>query len=345
MKYQDYYEALGVSRTASQDDIQRAFRKLARKYHPDVNKEAGAEDRFKLVNEANEVIGDPEKRKRYDALGANWQSGQEFKPPPGFDFSQFKNQGGGGFEFSSGGDSGFDFSDFFGAVFGSEFGSQSSRGRQSAQSRAQAAGPFGAGSPFGAGAQHAGRTRQSRAPKAPAQDPLPLEVSILDLLRRQSKSISLELVTTQPDGSQQREKKQYEVKLRPGTKNGSVIRLKGQGPSGTDVLIRIQLRDTPELKLKDFDLIATLKVSPWEAVLGGEVELELPDGAVKLQVPAGARTGQRLRLRGRGLPKSDTERGDAYAQVLIVTPAEVSAPERELYVKLSEISPFNPRAQ
>lgn len=328
MKYQDYYETLGVPRAASQDEIQRAFRKLARKYHPDVNKSAGAEDRFKLINEANEVLGDPEKRKRYDALGANWRAGQDFQPPPGFDFSQFSGMGGNGgaFHFSSSGSGGFDFSDFFGAIFGDQFSHSGARPRQRP------------GSPRGTRAAPS----STGEPSTPA--PLSLDLTLTELLSGRPKSITLDFVQSDPQGHQQRQRKQFEVRIPVGSKDGSLVRLKGQGPSGEDILIRLRLVLPQGLTVKDHDVIVPLRIAPWEAVLGGQAELTLPDGAeVKLQVPAGARAGQRLRLKGRGLPKGQSERGDVFAELLIMTPKQVSPEERELYEKLARISSFNPR--
>jgi curved DNA-binding protein len=327
MKYQDYYETLGVPRGATQDEIQRAFRKLARKYHPDVDKSPGAEERFKQINEANEVLGDPEKRKRYDALGANWRAGQEFQPPPGFDFSQFAGMGGSGgsFNFSTAGGGGFDFSDFFGAIFGDQFSQTSARTARRPRSSS-------------------GRRSAHSSMGERSTEPLTLDLTLTELFSGRPKSITLDFVPGDSHGPQHRERKQFEVRIPAGSKDGSVVRLKGQGPSGEDILIRLRLVVPPGVTIKEYDLVVPLRIAPWEAVLGTRAELPLPDGGtVKLQVPAGARTGQRLRLKGRGLPKSASERGDLYAELSVVTPRHVSAQERELYEKLARVSSFNPR--
>jgi curved DNA-binding protein len=333
MKYQDYYETLGVARGASQEEIQKAYRKLARKYHPDINKAKGAEDQFKKVNAANEVLGDPKKRSRYDALGANWQAGQDFQPPPGGGAgSGFGAGAGAQFNFGGGG---ADFSDFFSAIFGSQFGGQQSFGHQ---------GGFAEQDLFGGRASAAGgRTRSRAQHRKPATQSVEVELTIEDLISTKPHSFTFELMEHAADGQMTRRTKTFDVRIPPGSKEGSVIRLAGQGSHGSDILLKIKLRPSAQITINDYDLIVPLKVAPWEAVLGSKVDLKLPDGEVKLTVPGGARTGQRLRLKGRGLFKSKEERGDAFAEIQIVVPETVSAGERALYEQLREASSFNPR--
>lgn len=322
MKFQDYYETLGVKREASADDIQKAYRKLARRYHPDVNKAKGAEDRFKQIGEAYEVLKDPEKRSRYDALGANWKAGQDFRPPPGFDSGQFRSAGGAGFDMGG-------FSDFFEALFG---GAKGMGGFD-----------FGGGG-FRAGGTHDfgrmfedGRGARSRAGAAQeAEISLPLH----DVYAGAKTGISLQ-------GS--RGVKTLMVKIPPGTSNGSTIRLQGQGEPGIggapagDLLLKVTIAPHPRFKVEGFDLTTAVPVAPWEAALGAKVDFETLAGVVKLTIPAGAQSGQRFRLKGKGLPKTATERGDLYAELQIAVPRKLSGEEREYFEKLSKVSAFNPR--
>jgi len=348
MKYQDYYDTLGVARGASQEEIQKAYRKLARKYHPDVNKAKGAEDQFKLANEANEVLGDPKKRKRYDELGANWQAGQDFQPPPGGGFAgaggQFHFDGSGA---GSGAGAQFgDFSDFFSAVFGAQgFSTQGNSGQQHAsqfnaedlfgQQMGQGA---GRGRPRGAGGARSSSHRRTAAPQT-----VEVQLGVEDLLSARPHSFTFELSERDPSGTMRRHTKSFDVKIPAGSKEGSIVRLAGQGPEGSDLLLKIRLRPSPQFTINDYDLIVPLRVAPWEAVLGAKVELRLPDGEVKLSIPAGARSGQRLRLKGRGLFKAKEERGDAFAELQIVVPETVSDDERALYERLKELSTISPR--
>lgn len=292
MKFQDYYETLGVGRTASQEEIQKAYRTLARRWHPDINKEAGAEDRFKAINEAYEVLKDPEKRAQYDALGENYRAGQEFRPPPQWE-ERVRREG----EFTSFGS----FSDFFEAFFGSGF--------------------QGFGQEFGGG--YAG-TQEAE-----------LTLSFDDAYRGGAKQVGI-------DG------RTLEIKIPPGIKDGTVLRLAGQGAetqSGKrgDLLLRIKVTPAPRYKVEGDDLVVKVDVAPWEASLGAKVDLSLPDGTVRMTVPEGASSGQRFRLKGKGLRKGDGSRGDLFAELRIVTRKSVSAEERQLWEKLSAISQFDPR--
>jgi curved DNA-binding protein len=318
VKFRDYYEVLGIQRGASSEDIQKAYRKLARKYHPDINKTKEAEDRFKEINEANEVLSDPEKRKRYDALGANWKAGQDFQPPPGWD----ANGGSFQFNFGNGGADFGGFSDFFDAIFG---------GRGFGGPGFGAAG-FGGGSPFGAGmGGEAGPfSRGGAAPAAEAE----LEISIEDSIKGATKSIQLRDATGRTRALQ--------VKIPAGTGDGATIRLSGK-KGESDVYLRIRLATHPRYSVAGNDLVVKLPVAPWEAALGAKVDLALPDSTIKLSVPAGSQSGSKLRLRGRGFVGAKGERGDLLAEIKIVVPTALSAAERESFEKLAQTSQFNPR--
>ncbi len=305
MKFKDYYDVLGVSRSASPEEIQKAYRKLARKFHPDINKTKEAEDRFKEINEANEVLSDPEKRKKYDTLGANWKAGQEFKPPPGW-------QGNAGFDFNGGGMNGF--SDFFEAFFG------------------------GGGSPFGGSAGFGGPgfggagARMRRGPEPVEAE---FEISIEDAVNGATKQIQLRDASGKV--------RSLTVKIPAGTTEGTAMKLSGRRDEG-DVYLKVRFASHPRYSVADHDLIIRLPVTPWEAALGAKVEVQLPDGSIKLAIPSGSQSGGKLRVRGRGLPKKSGTRGDLLAEIKVVVPTELSQSEREIYEKLASVSRFNPRS-
>jgi len=322
VQFRDYYEILGAPRSASQEEIRKAYRKLARKFHPDVNKDKGAEDKFKEVNEAYEVLKDPEKREKYDQLGPNWKDGQDFRPPPGWE-TQFGFGGGGpqGFKWSGGGG---EFSDFFEALFG--------------------------GSPFG----------RSRAGGRGAQGPLwPQEgedqqavvrISLEDAFRGGSKTVNLQERTTTPQGVVVTKPRSYEVKIPAGILPGQKIRLAGQGGEGVgggrrgDLLLKVEIEPHSRYRLEGRDLYMDLPIAPWEAALGGEVRTTTLAGDVDLKVRPGTQSGQKLRFRGRGMPNPRGEAGDLYAVVQIMVPKKLSNKEKKLFQELEKASSFNPRA-
>jgi curved DNA-binding protein len=322
--FRDYYEVLGVPRTASQEEIQRAYRKLARKYHPDVNKAKDAEERFKEVGEAYEVLKDPDKRSKYDQLGANWKDGQEFRPPPGWEQHFGFGSGMGGqteFKWSSGTG---DFSDFFEMLFGG-------RGFRSAGARG------------GAG----------RGPvwsQAGADQEAVVRIRLEDAFHGATRSITLQSQTVTPDGKVSVQERSYEVKIPVGILPGQKIRLSGQGGEGMgggprgDLYLKVEIDPHPIYRLEGRDLHMTLHVSPWEAVLGAEVQVPTPSGPVTLKVPPGSQTGQKMRLRGKGMPNPKGGAGNLIAVINIMVPKDPSARERELFEKLQQSSRFNPRA-
>jgi curved DNA-binding protein len=311
--FRDYYEVLGVPRDASAEDIRRAYRKLAREYHPDVNKDPGAEDRFKEVSEAYEVLRDPEKRERYDRLGANWRAGQDVSESPGFD--DFASRGTGGFGGFGGGtrvefgDSGF--SDFFEGLFGNRAGT---RGR--------------AGGGFDGFAAVRGSDQEAT-----------LELSLEEAARGGRRRISLE-------GG-----RDYEVNIPAGVVDGQRIRLAGEGSRGAggggsgDLFLRVRLKPDARFRVEGRDIYTDVRVAPWEAALGASVDVPTLTGNARVKVPAGSSSDRRLRLRGKGLPSARGDPGDLYAVVKIVVPKKLTSEERELFEQLASVSSFDPRAR
>jgi curved DNA-binding protein len=308
--FRDYYETLGVPRDASSDDIRSAYRKLARQYHPDVNKDPGAEDRFKEIAEAYEVLRDPEKRERYDRLGANWKAGQDVSGASGFEGSaRGPQQGGFGdvrFEFGEGAD----FSDFFEGLFGSRAGRQRAAG-------------FGGFDGFS--------TRGS-------DQEATLELSLEEAARGGRRKISL------GDG------RDYEVNIPPGVRDGQLIRLAGEGGQGLgggpagDLMLRVRVRPHPRFRVEGRDLQVDLPVAPWEAALGATVDVPTLDGRTRVKVPPGSSSGRKLRLKGQGMPGPKEQPGDLYATVRIEVPKKLTKDERELFERLAELSKFDPRS-
>jgi curved DNA-binding protein len=350
IKFQDYYETLGVSRTASAQEISKAYRKLARKHHPDINKDPGAEEKFKQLNEAYEVLKDPQKRKRYDALGQNWKAGQEFSPPPGWEdvFGSFMNRTGPStgqnsysFQFGSTGAGGF--SEFFNSVFGDlggAFGFDSS----SANAARGAAGARGTSQQRQAQTKRtAPRARQGTSHEAE------LTISLEEAYRGTTKSITLEMVEENAASIPQRKAKSYQVKIPAGITDGKVIRLAGQGGQGLgggtagDLLLRVRIAAHPSLRIDGSTIHATLSISPWEACLGAKVPFTTLDGTVTITVPQGSQNGQHLRLKGKGLSVNKDSRGDMLVELQVVVPKKLSDEERELFSQLSKVSTFNPR--
>ena len=341
VQFRDYYEVLGLNRNATENEIRSAYRKLARKYHPDVNpKDKSAEEKFKEVNEAYEVLSDSEKRKRYDQLGQNWKAGQDFRPPPGWREAnvEFGDMGDifGGFGGMGGGGAG-GFSDFFETLFGGRRGGRGARG--------------------GAGFAMRGRDIEAE-----------IELSLEEAHRGGTRSITLQSTETCPEcrgtGSKDgktlcptcrgagaiRRPKTLEVTIPPGVRDGSVIRLAGQGEPGAnggppgDLFLRVRIRPHRMFDVTgDDDVQVELPVAPWEAALGARVSVPTIEGPVEMTIPGGTQAGQRLRLRGQGLNRRGGGRGDQYAKLKIVNPPKLTPSERELFEKLRAESRFNAR--
>ncbi len=313
MKYKDYYQILGVSRDASEDAIKKAYRRLARKYHPDVSKESGAEERFKEVSEAYEVLRDAEKRAAYDQLGHNWQAGQDFRPPPGW-------QGGG--RAHPGGGAGFssrDFSDFFESLFG--------RG-----------GFSGMG----------GFTERGGFATAGQDQTVALEITLEEAHHGGSRAVQLQTPERDASGRVASRTRTLNVKIPAGVTHGQKIRLSGQGSAGQgggpsgDLYLQVSIKPHPLYKVRSRDILLELPLAPWEAALGCKVEAPTLGGPVTLNIPANAQNGQKLRLRGRGLPGDPP--GDQLVTLRIVNPPADSAAARELFQRMEQELPFDPRA-
>jgi curved DNA-binding protein len=327
MRFKDYYEVMGVPRGATQDEIKRAYRKLARKFHPDVSKEKDAEARFKELQEANEVLKDPEKRAAYDQLGADWRQGQEFRPPPdwgkGFEFTPGRGERAGR---AAGPGAGADFSDFFSELFG-------------------ARSPFGGAQGFGP----AGRGGAGRGFASAGQDHVArVEIDLEDAYRGGTRTLELRTPEISPDGHVTSKPRTLRVSIPAGVVEGQQIRLAGQGSAGMgggpagDLYLEVNFRPHPLFKLDGRDVTVQLPVAPWEALLGEAVSVPTLGGPVEMKLPAGARAGQRLRLRGRGLPGPTP--GDQYVTLAIVLPPD-SPQARELFARMKQELAFDPRAE
>lgn len=319
LEYKDYYAILGVPRRASDDEIKKAFRRLAREYHPDVAKDKkAAEEKFKEINEAYEVLGSPENRRKYDEVGRDWQSGGGFRQPPGWKSTHQRRQPPGRqpeHEFQFGGTG---FSDFFEALFGGRSGSF--RGFNFEEDTGAAA---GRGSDY-------------------ESDFL---VSLDEVIHGSVRTITRQ--TTDPrDG--QVERRSFQVRIPPGVREGQMIRVAGKGEdrhggAAGDLYLKVRLEKHPDFRVQDDDLWMDLVLAPWEAVLGATITVRTLEGDVSLKVPPGTRGGRHLRVRGRGLPKAGAGRGDLYVVVAVDVPTEVSAEERGLWEALAAKSRFRPR--
>jgi curved DNA-binding protein len=320
LEYKDYYATLGVKKDASQDEIQKAYRKLARKYHPDVNKAPEAEVKFKEVGEAYEVLKDEEKRQKYDQYGSAWKRAQQTgAPPPGWEGINFDFGGMGGMG-GQGGFGGGEFSSFFDMLFGGRRG---------------AGGGAGAGFPgFGGQAGFRGSGGDSEAA---------LSISLEEAVRGGKREIAL----SDPNTGQRRT---LSVKIPEGVRAGQRIRLAGQGQPGMgggpagDLYLKIEIEPDPRFRVEGSNLHTAVPIAPWEAALGGDAEVQTLDGSVRVKIPAGSSSGRKIRLRGRGLPQSGGEKGDLLAEIRIMVPEKLSDRERELFEELAEASSFRARA-
>jgi curved DNA-binding protein len=310
VKYKDYYKIMGVDRNASADEIKKVYRKLARKYHPDVSKEKDAEEKFKEVSEAYETLHDPEKRALYDQLGSGYKAGQDFRPPPGWE----QNFGGGhGFRFED-----IDLSDLFSSF--------TSGGRQrSTRGGAKMAVP--------------GQDYEVNA-----------HISPEDAYHGTELTVNLNVTDFDERGAVLGRTKSVKARIPKGASDGQRLRLSGKGGKGMNggadgnLYINISLKPHDLFRVSGHDLYIDLPLAPWEAVLGTTVQVPTLGGDVRLKVPAGTRAGQQLRVADRGLPKPHSGAGDLFAIVQIAVPTVVSDKERQLYQELSEITRFAPRA-
>lgn len=323
MEYKDYYAILGVDKKASQDAIKHAYRRLARKYHPDVSKEANAEDKFKDLQEAYEVLKDPEKRSVYDQLGSNWKAGQDFRPPPGYESSGrfHTSEGFAGFsdeDMSS-------FSDFFSHLFGG--------GRSQ---HADADIKFGRGG-F-AGLKQRGQDSHAI-----------VRISLNDAFHGVTKTIQLQVPEEVAPGKHEYRVRTLKINIPVGASAGQQLRLAkqggpgiGGGPAG-DLYLEIEIEPHPFFSLQGQDIYLTLPVTPWEAALGADIKVPTLSGVVGLKLAANSQAGQKLRLKGKGMP-GKPHVGDQYAILQILTPPVKTAEDRQFYEKMAAAMPFNPRA-
>jgi curved DNA-binding protein len=311
MQYRDYYQILGVARNASTEEIKKAYRRLAHKYHPDVSKEAGAEERFKEIAEAYEVLREPDKRAAYDQLGSNWRAGQDFRPPPGWQGRPGGSHPGG---FQSGSFGGQNFSDFFESLFGNLGGMGGGRSTQS--------------------------TGQNQT--------IPLEITLEEAYHGGTRPLQLQVQERGPNGQMTTRPRRLNVKIPAGVTTGQKIRLSGQGSPGMgggahgDLLLELTIKPHAFYKVQGRDITLELPLTPWEAALGGKVEAPTLAGSVALNIPANAHNGQTLRLRGRGLPGQPP--GDQLVILRLVNPPVENEAARELFRRMERELPFNPRA-
>ncbi len=320
MEFRDYYEVMGVARDATQDEIKRTYRKLARKYHPDVSDESDTEESFKELGEAYAVLKDPEKRAAYDQLGANWKDGQDFRPPPGWDEGfEFSgggaNFGGDGYA-SYGGGASEQFSDFFETLFGQARGGGFTGRRE----------------------LHAhGQDRHAR-----------ISIDVRDSYTGATRSIMLHAPELTADGHVATRDRSLNIKIPKGIRDGQKIRLAGQGGPGMgngkagDLFLEVEFRPDNRYRVDGDDVYLNLPVTPWEAALGATVTVPLPSGNVDLKIPADSNQGGKLRLKGKGIPAK--EPGDLYVVFDVKLPPAQSDEAKALYKKMAEEMPFNPRA-
>lgn len=321
MEFKDYYQTLGVAKDAPADEIKKAFRKQARKYHPDISKEPDAEARMKEVNEAFAVLSDPEKRAAYDQLGKDFRGGQDFHAPPGWDS---------GFEFSGRGFDGgnaaesADFSDFFSELFGARMGGAHMGGAHGAQG--------------GRGAHFTARGEDHHAK---------IMLDLEDAYQGASRIISLRVPKVDAQGRVTLVEHNLNVRIPQGVREGQLIRLAGQGFPGMgggqpgDLYLEVHFKPHDRYRVEGRDVYATLPLAPWEAALGATIKAQVPDGALEVRVPEGMQAGRKLRLKGRGIPGSPP--GDLYLVAEIVLPPASTPAARALYEQMSRELAFDPR--
>jgi len=325
VEFKDYYRVLGVTPKATDAEIKKAFRALARKYHPDVAKDQkNAEEKFKEINEANEVLGNPESRRKFDQLGSGWKPGQE--PPPGRSgrgSADDGRQGGGDFQFGGTG-----FSDFFEQFFGGRAGGQA-----------------GGGSPYGAHEfdDGDGRARRARRGHDIRGDIL---ITLDEVLKGAMRAISVRRTDARTG---EEAMSTYQVRIPKGVQAGQSIRVSGKGGDGLDgggagdIYLRVRYAQHPDWEVRGSDLLGVLPLAPWEATLGATVSVATLEGTVAVKVPVGFQQGQKLRVRGKGLPVDATKFGDLYLEASIQVPPQIGKEEARLWKELADVSAFNPR--
>jgi curved DNA-binding protein len=330
MEYRDYYKILGMARTATADEIKKSYRRLARKFHPDVSKEKDAEQKFKEVQEAYEVLKDPEKRAAYDQLGSEWKSGEQFRPPPdwggGFEFRGGPRQGRAGagtragarhteeFEEAEG------YSDFFSSLFGA-------RGFSGG----------GGSNPFGGAGARAARDHHAR-----------VDIDLEEAYAGTTRTLELKRPDLKPDGTLDLKTHTVRVTIPAGVTEGQLIRLAGQGEQSTnggkpgDLYLEVHIKPHRLFQLEGRDVTLTLPIAPWESALGATVTVPTLGGGVEMRIPPNSQSGQKMRLRGRGLPGQTP--GDQYIQLKLVVPPANTPEARAVFEEMKQKLDFNARA-
>src|SRR3990167_10042551 len=311
MEYKDYYAVLGVAKKASEDDIKHAYRRLARKYHPDVSKEKNAEEQFKNVQEAYEVLKDPEKRKAYDELGNQWKAGQEFRPPPDWQHGRTRSYSSDQADFAESDLGGF--SDFFTHLF-----NRAGSSREGFQ-----------------GFKQRGSDQRAK-----------IQISLEEAFHGATKTFQMQMPEIDASGQMHATLRTIKVTIPAGVTQGQQLRLTGQGGAGIggpagDLYLEIDIQAHPRFSLQNKDIFMTLPITPWESALGAQIKVPTLGGAVGLKLTAGSQAGQKLRLKGRGMPGKPF--GDQYVILQIETPPVKTEEQRQLYENMARIMPFNPR--
>jgi curved DNA-binding protein len=329
VKYKDYYKTLGVDRKASQDEIKKAYRTLAKKYHPDRNPDdEKIKGKFEEISEAYEVLSDPEKKRKYDALGSNWRSGQNFRPSDDwassfdFDLGSFMND----FNFS-GGSSTTGFSDFFESIFGNKTNRRTTRNTRT----------------------NFNKTYSQQAKGKDVRVKLP--VTLEDIYFSRIKNVSVKIPIVNATGGTEYQTKKFDIKIPKGIRDGQKLRYKAEGsntiPNGArgDLYFEIEIEEHSLFRREGMNLYVDLPITPWEAVLGATVSIPTMDGSIKLKVPEGIESDKKLRVKGKGLKDPKGKNGSLFAIVKISIPNDISDEEKELYLKLKEVSDYNPRSK
>lgn len=325
VKFKDYYSILELSKGATAEEIKKSYRKLARKYHPDISKEHGTEDKFKEVSEAYEVLSDPKKRTRYDELGQNWKDGQDFQAPPGNDNTHFNYQDQRSTKSYTFNDLGGGFSEFFESLFGKRGDRQNDMFSHFSQS----------------GQPHPIHGQNHEAD---------ISISLEEAYSGTQREISYQVMGIDENGILRPILKKFKFNIPSGITEGSRIRIKGKGDQGInggkpgDLYLKIHLHKHPIFKVNGYNLETALKITPWDAALGGIVSVPSLTGKTSIRLEPGTQSGKQIRLKGKGLPYGkDKESGDLFLIVIIVIPDELSAEEKNLFEQLAKVSSFKPK--
>jgi curved DNA-binding protein len=324
VKFKDYYETLGVARDTKPADIKKAYRKLARKHHPDINKNKNAEEEFKEISEAYEVLSDSEKRKRYDSLGKNWKNGQEFSAPPGGSNSQYEYHGPGAGRAYSFDDMGGGFSDFFESIYGNAAGADKS---------------------FHQSSNRAGNIPPIRGQNHEAE----IEISLDEAYHGTQTTLKYQTTDVDTAGRLKPTLKQFDVRIPQGITEGSRIRLKGKGGQGYNggqpgnLNLKIHIRKDKRFSIHKYNLESDLKITPWDAALGATVSVPTMEKNSSIRLKPGTQSGQKMRIKGKGLPLGkDKGCGDLIVHIKIMVPEKLNAEEKKLFEELAKVSSFKP---